>query len=230
MAALAKSSSYGRPRLLSHEEILRGAVALGLENLTMKKLAVYLGVGTATLYQYFDSRKALLQAAVTYALSETPLPEDVGQHWSALAREYVECFQSLLIENPAYIQNYQHTEYGFEVQFKLIEPFLQSMNERGFSAEEGMHLYYIVGAAAFAGSIELLRQREFELRNEKLKNVAHGHLSKLGVTNFPLLSEGFDAFTSSPQSKTEAYLSLAFRSLARERGENDAELFGSTGR
>jgi len=34
-----KSASYGRPRLLTHEVILDGAVKLGLENVTMKKLS-----------------------------------------------------------------------------------------------------------------------------------------------------------------------------------------------
>ena len=46
----AKQTAYGRPRLLSHEEILDGAVELGLEGLTMKKLATHLNVGTCLLY------------------------------------------------------------------------------------------------------------------------------------------------------------------------------------
>ena len=36
-----KQTAYGRPRLLTHEEILEGAVQLGLEGLTMKRLATH---------------------------------------------------------------------------------------------------------------------------------------------------------------------------------------------
>ena len=67
-----KETTYGRPRLLSHEEILESAVDLGLEGLTMKRLASHLNVGTATLYQYFDSRKSLMRAAAVYSLSDRP--------------------------------------------------------------------------------------------------------------------------------------------------------------
>ena len=77
-----KSATYGRPRLLTHDEILEGAVELGLEGLTMKRLASHLNVGTATLYQYFDSRKTLMRAAAVYSLSDvcllytSPSPRD----------------------------------------------------------------------------------------------------------------------------------------------------------
>ena len=39
-----KATTYGRPRLLTHEEILDAAVEMGLETLTMKRLATSLGV------------------------------------------------------------------------------------------------------------------------------------------------------------------------------------------
>ena len=105
---LEKTTPYGRPRVLTHEEILRGALDLGLDGLTMKKLATHLGVGTATLYQYFESRKTLMRAAAVFALSDIPFPEDEGQHWSDLAREYVACLRELLSENPSFILSNQY--------------------------------------------------------------------------------------------------------------------------
>jgi AcrR family transcriptional regulator len=220
----AKQTTYGRPRLLSHEEILEGAVELGLEGLTMKRLATHLNVGTATLYQYFDSRKTLMRAAAVYSLSDVPLPEDTGQHWSKLARDYVESIQSLLAENPSFIHSYQHTDYGFEVQFQLIEKFLKSMSERGFTPEKGMELYNIIGMAAFAGAIEITRQREFEFQDETMDVVARRQFARLDPKAFPMMAQALGTFTHSPEQKIETLLSATFRSIARERGEDESEI------
>lgn len=220
----AKQTTYGRPRLLSHEEILEGAVELGLEGLTMKRLATHLNVGTATLYQYFDSRKALMRAAAVYSLSDVPLPEDKGQHWSVLAREYVESIQNLLAENPSYINSYQQTDYGFEVRFQLIEKFLQSMASRGFTPEKGMELFNIVGMAAFAGAIEVSRQREFEFQDETMDVVARRQFERLEASEFPMMAQVLSTFTQTPEEKIDNLLTVSFKTLARERGEDESEI------
>lgn len=219
-----KQTTYGRPRLLSHEEILEGAVELGLEGLTMKRLATHLNVGTATLYQYFDSRKTLMRAAAVYSLSDVPLPEDTGQHWTVLARDYVNSIQSLLAENPSFIHSYQHTDYGFEVQFQLIEKFLKSMASRGFTPEKGMELFNIIGMAAFAGAIEITRQREFEFQDETMEVVAKRQFSRLDPAAFPLMSQALSTFTQTPEQKIESLLSATFQSIARSRGEDESEI------
>ena len=220
----AKQTTYGRPRLLSHEEILEGAIELGLEGLTMKRLATYLNVGTATLYQYFDSRKTLMRAAAVHSLSDVPLPEDTGQHWSKLARDYVESVQTLLAENPSFIHSYQHTDYGFEVQFQLIEKFLQSMSSRGFTPEKGMELFNIIGMAAFAGAIEITRQREFEFQDETMDVVAKRQFARLNQAAFPMMVQALSTFTQTPEEKIENLLSATFRTIARERGEDESEI------
>jgi len=220
-----KQATYGRPRLLTHEEILEGAVELGLEGLTMKRLATHLNVGTATLYQYFDSRKTLMRAAAVYSLSDTPLPEDTGQHWSKLAWEYVESFQNLLAENPSFIHSYQHTDYGFEVQFKLMEGFLTSMRTRGFDPKRGMELFNLVGMAAFAGAIEITRQREFEFQDETMSIFARRQFGRLDPDEFPMVSQALPTFTQTPEKKLEVLLSTTFKTIARERGEDESVIF-----
>jgi len=211
--------------LLSHEEILDGAVELGLEGLTMKKLATHLNVGTATLYQYFDSRKNLMRAAAVHSLSEVALPEDKGQHWSNLSLEYVYSLQTLLAENPSFIHSHQHSDYGFEVHFRLIEPFLTSMKTRGFEPREGMEVFNIIGMAAFAGAIETVRHREFEYQDETMEVVAKRQFERLDKSAFPLLSEAFSVFTLTPEQKVQNLLKSAFKMIAQRRGDDASSLF-----
>lgn len=219
MSLDTKAPTYGRPRLLTHDEILDAAVELGLEKLTMKKLAMHLNVGTATLYQYFDSRKTLMRAAAVHSLSDVPLPEDTGQHWSVLAREYVISIQTLLAENPSFIHSNQHTDYGFEVHFKLIEGFLEAVSGRGFDAKAGMELFNVVGMTAFAGAIEIVRQREFEFQDETMGVAARRQFNRLDAREFPHMTEALSEFIQTPQQKVDAMLTLAFATIAQSRGE-----------
>ena len=219
-----KPTVYGRPRLLTHDEILDGAVELGLEGLTMKKLAVHLNVGTATLYQYFDSRKSLMRAAAVHSFSNIDFPYDDGQHWSELALDYVTCLQSLLAENPSFIHSHQHTDYGFEVHFRLIEPFLAAMKTRDFCPREGMEIFNIIAMAAFAGAIEVVRHREFEYQDETMPVVARRQFDRLDKSDFPLLTEAFANFTLSPENKVRNFLYLAFKTIALERDEDMTQL------
>ena len=199
---------------------------LGLEKLTMKKLATHLNVGTATLYQYFDSRKTLMRAAAVHSFSDIPLPADTGQHWSVFAREYVDALQAILAENPSFIHSNQHTEYGFEVHFKLIETFLTALKERGFEACDGYELFNVVSMTAFAGAIEIVRQREFEFQDETMPVVARRQFGRLDPADFPLMSEVIDVFTRTPRQKVDAMLKPVFASIARLRGEPEPKFDG----
>ncbi len=196
-----KTANYGRPRLLTHEEILDGAVELGLENVTMKKLSTHLGVGTATLYQ-------------------VNLPEDTGQHWSELARGYVLGLRDVLADNPTYINSMSPTDYGFEVHFKLLEPFLAGMNRRGFEPKVSMRLFNQVGLMAYGAAVETVRQREFEFQDETMDIVARRQFARLDKSEFPMMSEVMDEFTQTPEQKSEDLMRSVFRTFAQEIGED----------
>ncbi len=212
-----KEVVYGRPRLLTHDEIIEAALELGLENLTMKKLATHLNVGTATLYQYWDGRKELMQAAAVHALSDLDLPKDNDQHWSDYAYEFTLCIQDYLASSPSLLITNHVREYGFEVQFKLAEQFLSALDKRGFKPTDGMRLFNMVGSAAFAGAVEVVRYNEFEA--EPASEVAQRQFARLDKDTYPLFSQAVEGLTSPPEERIKNLLRAAFQTIAREREE-----------
>ncbi len=223
--ANAKKPNFGRPRLLTHDAILDAAIELGLENITMKKLSTHLGVGTATLYQYYDSRKMLMRAAAVHALSDVSLPADNGQHWSELARDYVFGLMALLADNPTYINSMTPTDFGFEVHFKLIEPFLNSMSDRNITPDAAMKLFNQIGLIAYGGAVETVRQREFEFQDETVDVVARRQFNRLDASDFPLMSQVMDIFTQTPEDKTDNLMRSVFQAFSHEIGDT-TPLFG----
>lgn len=210
---------------MTHEEILDAAVELGLENVTMKKLSNHLGVGTATLYQYFDSRKTLMRAAAVHALGDVTLPVDRGQHWSMMAKEYAMDLMVLLADNPSYMNALSPTDFGFEVHFKLLEPFLASFKKRGIAPRDTMRLFNQMGIIAYGGAVESVRQGEFEFHDETMEEVANRQFARLDKDEFPNMAEVMDIYTQTPQQKSEALIAAACRAFAHEIGEDETQLF-----
>lgn len=214
--------AFGRPRLLTHDEILEAALELGLETLTMNRLAERLNVATPTLYQYFESRKALVRAAAVHSLSEAPVAEDTGQHWSLLARDYVYSFCDSLMKSPSQMLSYHYADYGFEVNFEVAEGFLEAMAKRDFEPKEAMSLLNMVSMLAFAAAVEGVRQREFEIEDETMSNVARRQINRMDSKKYRLMKQALGVFTQSPAEKVEALMFSAFRSFAHDRGEDES--------
>lgn len=215
----SRKGTFGRPRLLSHDEILSCAISIGLDKFTMKQLAAQLGVGTATLYQYFDSRKSLLRAAAIYALADIPWPEDNGQHWSHLARQYMFCLYEFLLAHPSMIISPHHCDYGFEVRFRLVEGFLRAMHKRGLAESEAMRLFNQLAMIAFAGAVEAQRHHEYELRDETLREAALRQFQQAGPGNFPYLAAALESFTASAEQKMDNLLQSVLHFMALEHDE-----------
>lgn len=220
------ATAYGRPRLLTHDEIIAAAIEIGLETLTMKKLADHLGVGTATLYQYWGNRTELVQAAAVRALSQLDWPKDQGQHWSAYCWEFVERVVDYLSDHPSLVLSNHARDFGYEVQFRLVEQFLEVLVARGFTAAEAMRVYNVVGVIAFGGAVETVRQKQFKLHDAEGGKAAKAQLDSLGKDDLPQLRAALSEYTTSPRDKIRDALRSALVAIALERGEGaDAVVF-----
>ncbi|WP_173139046.1 TetR/AcrR family transcriptional regulator [Kibdelosporangium persicum] len=65
----------GRPALVDREAIVRAAIEIGFDRLTMSAVGSHLGVAHSTLYRYFGSRDALASAAIDHCVDSVQWPE-----------------------------------------------------------------------------------------------------------------------------------------------------------
>lgn len=84
---------------LSRDRVLQAAVALadeiGIEALTIRKLATHLEVGPMTLYHYVSSKDAIVDGMVEIVFSEIELPRDDLNWKEAMRRRCVSARQVL---------------------------------------------------------------------------------------------------------------------------------------
>ena len=153
-----KKETRGRKRLLKRDDILNGALSIGLDSLTMKNLAEHLNVGTATLYQYFENRETLLMEAAEYSIRLLPFPDYRGQGWKELALEYTKNVQKILKQHPSFIHSHPVTDYGYKIHFTLTEKILADLISCGLDAKQAIKVAHIITMASYAGAVEAIRQ------------------------------------------------------------------------
>lgn len=72
-----------------------------LDELSMRRLGSELGVEAMSLYRYFPSKGALLDAVVGWLLSDLALPDERGSRdWEGEIRDFALSFRSIIRQHP----------------------------------------------------------------------------------------------------------------------------------
>ncbi len=146
----------GRPRRIDVQAITKAALDIGLDQVTMKRVAERLGVAVASLYQHIRNRDELVRlAALRQALSRRR-PENAGQHWAELATDYARSLVELLVSEPRLIVEVLNGRLGAEAEVDLLEPFLSALTAHGFSTGDAMRLYTSVSTVAMGAAVSAL--------------------------------------------------------------------------
>ncbi|EZP74190.1 Regulatory protein TetR [Sphingomonas paucimobilis] len=168
----------GRPRSLEIDQIIDAALDLGLESLTMGRVADRLGVVKAALYNYVATREELVMLAAARAAGMHPFPEDEGQSWKDYALDHARALFELLTGDAQLLISYMTGGMGQLASADRTEAWLRAMTKRGFTADEAIRLlqsigYLVVGAAASALHAKAAATPEDEARAILRKRGAH---------------------------------------------------------
>ena len=211
-----KKETRGRKRLLKRDDILNGALSIGLDSLTMKNLAEHLNVGTATLYQYFENRETLLMEAAEYSIRLLPFPDYRGQGWKELALEYTKNVQKILKQHPSFIHSHPVTDYGYKIHFTLTEKILADLISCGLDAKQAIKVAHIITMASYAGAVEAIRQDRLPVEGSDIRGYISEQFSEMDHKEFPILSENIDDFILSADDKINLLLEVALANIQDE--------------
>jgi AcrR family transcriptional regulator len=92
-------------RVVSRETILACAIEIGdsrgIEDLTLRLLAEELGIGTMTIYSYFQGKDQILDAMADELLGKLEVPVDAGADLSAVIRAIARAYRALFARHPS---------------------------------------------------------------------------------------------------------------------------------
>jgi AcrR family transcriptional regulator len=175
---------------LTREEIADAALSLadeaGLDALSMRALADRLGVGTMTLYGYFQNKDELLDALVDSAVSDTEPPTLAGD-WLQQLREVVRYGRRGLLRHPSIVELRVRRPVLRPEALRFGEALLSILRAAGFSVGEATAAFrllftYTVGFAALSPAESTAADRR----------AAGEALDRLPPDEFPALTEARD--------------------------------------
>jgi AcrR family transcriptional regulator len=212
-------SRRGRPRRLTAEQVVDAALQLGLDGLTMTRVAEHLGVSITVLYSYVGSREDLIRLAAALAARRQSFPKDIGRHWTGHAIAYARALYQLLSGDPQLIESYMRGRIGPEVEVDHAETWLRAMSQWGFPPEEALHLLRSVGLVVMGAAVNEVHDRSLKLDgasySERARQVVRDRSDEL-----PLLGDQVEGFArETPLSSWEETLLMLLRGVAAKRGE-----------
>lgn len=134
----------GRPSRLTLDLLLDTANEMGLQNLSMKRLSVRLGVGIATIYRYVSDRDELVRLALARR-AYRPFVVDGGDHWADVIRNYAASLFSAVAQEAYMLTSHMEGGSGGALEVELAERFLAALTVRGFAHDEAALLYRTIG-------------------------------------------------------------------------------------
>jgi len=150
----AKKRPRGRPtrnaQPLSREKVLRSALALldrkGLTALSMRQLALAMGVTPMSLYNHFASKDELLDAIHEAVLLDAPLPRiDVKTPWKQTATQIARTLRRRLRAHPHALLLFATRPVRAEAVLKAVDQFFGQLLALGFSARLALYVFDGIG-------------------------------------------------------------------------------------
>jgi TetR/AcrR family transcriptional regulator, tetracycline repressor protein len=139
---------------LDSDEIVEAAIAFieenGLADLSMRRLAADLGVGTMTLYNHVPNKEALLNGVVQTILEEIETPGPDVKPWSERVRFILRSFRQVAHRHPSVVQLIPVNPPWTPPALRATEVGVAALKEAGFGDEDAAHAYrllasYVVG-------------------------------------------------------------------------------------
>jgi AcrR family transcriptional regulator len=143
----------GRPARINVHAVIAAAIEIGLERLTLKKVADRLGVAVASLYRHVNSSEELVSLAAIQVALRRRLPECTAVHWSELATRYAEILYESFVAEPQLIAELAKGNIGPDLEIEFLDQFLAALHLQGFNATDGVMLHRAVGMLAIGAAV-----------------------------------------------------------------------------
>ncbi len=175
---------------LNKQRVLGAAVALadrgGLGSLSMRKLALELGVEAMSLYHHVANKDEILDGIVDVVFSEIDLPSGQAD-WKAAMRRRAISAREALLRHPWAIGLMESRVQPGPATLRHHDEVLGSLRQAGFSIEMAAHAYSILDSYVYGFT---LNEQSLPLDGaDQVAEVGSSILRELPADTYPYLAE-----------------------------------------
>lgn len=179
----------GRPALVDAQAIFDAALAIGLDQVTMKGVADRLGVGISTLYQYVKNRSELVRLAALRQIMTRSPPHSADRHWAEVAMRYAENLLKTLVDEPQLIVELMKGGLGPQMESDILERFLGEIRPHGFEPPDGIRLYRSLSMVTIGAAVGASNYATAEAAGRPHRQEIERILAERGAAELPLIRE-----------------------------------------
>jgi AcrR family transcriptional regulator len=213
----AERKRLGRPARIDRGAIADAVLEIGLDDITMRRVADHLGVSVPGLYHYVKGRDELLRLAAEQALSRVRLPEDHGQHWATWLREWARYTRAVMAERPELVNQFVNGGLDDDRLIEVIGRTLDVLDRDGFEPRAAFEAWEAVSTMALGAAIDDIRERAAEADGRPWMARVFASLARREPTELPtfrsIMASGYqhDRDASFEQRLTTLLVGIAVR-------------------
>lgn len=221
----------GRPPRIDRDAIARAVTEIGLDEVTVKRVADHLGVSVPGLYHHVRGRDDLLRLAAEHSLARLRLPEDRGQHWAVWLREWARYARAAFAEQPELLQQFVGGGINDDRVLDQVGVALDVLRRSGFDPRAAKAAFDAVGTLAVGAAVEVLRERRAAADGRPWLARVHANLARRDPDEQATLRELLaDGYVPDLDADFEEQLDTVILGLAVRHGlPVDDEVRGTAG-
>jgi len=192
----------GRPPRVTPAQIAEAALAIGLDQATIRNVAERLDMSVPGLYHHVRTREELLAMAAAHSLGALPLPEDHGQPWTEWLLEYGRFVFDALVAQPEIVGQILAGTYSTVRLAQHLEQIFAVLTAQGFTVAEADVARRRLMDAVNGAAVAEIGRRAMEEAGHSWTDDVRRAVQALGPSTVPLVAEllgsGRSATTASP--------------------------------
>ncbi len=153
----AKESAGASRPVLTRERVIAAAVTLadriGVDALTIRKLAVELDVKPMTIYHHVENKEAIIDGMVDLVFSEIDLPP-TGLDWKLAIRQRTASARVVLARHPWAAPLMESRTSPGPATLRHHDAVLGCLRAGGFSLEMTAHAYAVIDAFVYGFALQ----------------------------------------------------------------------------
>jgi AcrR family transcriptional regulator len=155
----ARQAATGRTERspLTHDRVITAAIALadriGIDALTIRKLAGELDVKPMAIYHHVENKEAIVDGMVDAVFAEIELPPD-GLGWRAAIRRRCESARDVLVRHPWAVALMESRTNPGPATLRHHDAVLGCFRSAGFSLGLTAHAYALVDAFVYGFALQ----------------------------------------------------------------------------
>lgn len=219
MRPRAGRSRVGRPARIDPARIVKAAIEIGLARVTLKQVALKLGVTAPALYRHVKNRDEIVKLAAIELAVKRPQAMGGACHWSEVVRGCAIGMVELFMAEPQLICEVMNGTVGPDGEMDFVEQFLAAMQPHGFSPQEAVRIHHSVAILSIGAAVSATAMRSGYAGHVSHEQSIRQALARRGRNELPLVRSALPAYQSPDPQQWQRMLDALIADIATQRGE-----------